>query len=176
MPDSRQGAWWRWLWLSVCVFALDQATKHAIKQAFHLGDSTPVFSWFNLVLAYNTGAAFSFLADKPGWQREFFIILTLVICGALFWMLRGNHRNRVLSTALSLVIGGAIGNLYDRVSYGYVIDFIQWYIPNSSLPPWPAFNIADSAICLGAGLLIFDSFRKPPKDETTKDASREEAA
>ena len=160
MPDvkSRDALWFRWLWISALVLVLDQLTKHAIISAFQYGESRVVLSWFNLVLAHNTGAAFSFLADMPGWQRPFFITLSLVISAVLLWMLRGNHYNRLLSAALALVIGGAIGNLYDRVFYGYVVDFIDWHAFGRH---WPAFNVADSAICLGAALLIIDSFRKP---------------
>jgi signal peptidase II len=155
--ESKFG-WLHWLWLSLIVFALDQATKYAITANFQYGESKFIFSWFNLVLAHNTGAAFSFLANASGWQRPFFIVLTVAISGVLLWMLKGNHRNRLLSTALALVIGGAFGNLYDRVVHGYVVDFVQWHAVGYY---WPAFNIADSAICVGAALLIFDSFRKP---------------
>lgn len=155
------------------MFVLDQVSKHAITSAFQYGESRTILSWFNLVLAYNTGAAFSFLADMPGWQRPFFITLTLVISGVLLWMLKGNHRNRLLSTALALVIGGAIGNLYDRVSYGHVVDFIDWHAFGWH---WPAFNIADSAICLGAALLIIDSFGKQSTPASADAASNKEAS
>lgn len=159
MPDnSLKFAWLKWLWLSLVVFLLDQLTKHVISAHFQFGQSHYVLSWFNLVLAHNTGAAFSFLANASGWQREFFIVLTSAITIVLLWMLKNSHRNRILSTALALVIGGALGNLYDRVLHGYVIDFVQWHAAGYF---WPAFNVADSAICIGAGLLIFDSFRKP---------------
>jgi len=154
---SRFG-WLHWLWLSLAVFVIDQITKHAITAAFQYGESKTILSWFNLVLAHNTGAAFSFLANASGWQREFFIVLTVSISAVLLWMLKSNHGNRVLSIALSLVIGGAMGNLYDRVLHGYVIDFVQWHAAGYY---WPAFNVADSAICVGAALLILDSFRKP---------------
>ena len=150
--------WLHWLWISLFVVVVDQVTKQAITASFVYGETKYVFSWFNLVLAHNTGAAFSFLASASGWQREFFIVLTIVISSVLIWMLKNNHANRVLSIALALVIGGAFGNLYDRVLHGYVIDFVQWHAAGYF---WPAFNVADSAICLGAGLLIFDSFRKP---------------
>ena len=150
--------WLTWLWISVIVFALDQATKYAVSAHLQFGESRFIFSWFNLVLAHNKGAAFSFLANAGGWQREFFIVLTLTISLVLIWMLRSNHTNRVLAIALSLVIGGAFGNLYDRVLHGHVVDFIQWHVAGYY---WPAFNVADSAICIGAGMLIFDSFRKP---------------
>ena len=150
--------WLTWLWISVIVLILDQTTKHVVSANLQYGESRFIFSWFNLMLAHNKGAAFSFLANAGGWQREFFIVLTLTISLVLMWMLRSNHANRVLAIALSLVIGGAFGNLYDRVMYGYVVDFVQWHVAGYY---WPAFNVADSAICIGAGLLIFDSFRKP---------------
>ena len=156
--DISRFRWLAWLWISVIVFAVDQATKYVISAHLQFGESRFIFSWFNLVLAHNKGAAFSFLANAGGWQREFFIVLTLTISLVLMWMLRNNHTNRVLAIALSLVIGGAFGNLYDRVLYGHVVDFIQWHVAGYY---WPAFNVADSAICIGAGLLIFDSFRKP---------------
>ena len=151
-------AWLHWLWLGLLVFVLDQLSKHVISANFQYGESRYVFGWFNLVLAHNSGAAFSFLADASGWQREFFIVSTILISMVLLWMLKNNHTNRVLAIALALVIGGAFGNLYDRVMHGYVVDFVQWHVAGYF---WPAFNVADSAICLGAGLLIFDSFRKP---------------
>ena len=156
--DIARFRWLAWLWISVTIFVLDQATKQFISANLQYGESRFIFSWFNLVLAHNTGAAFSFLANAGGWQREFFIVLTLTISLVLIWMLRSNHTHRVLAIALSLVIGGAFGNLYDRVLYGHVVDFIQWHLAGYY---WPAFNVADSAICIGAGLLIFDSFRKP---------------
>ena len=150
--------WLQWLWISLIVLVLDQLTKHAISAGFQYGESRTIFPWFNLVLAHNSGAAFSFLAGASGWQREFFIVVTVTISCVLLWMLKSNSTNRVLSVALALVLGGAFGNLYDRVLHGYVIDFVQWHVAGYY---WPAFNIADSAICLGAGLMIFDSFRKP---------------
>ena len=150
--------WLRWLWISLIVLVLDQLTKYAISASFQYGESKTIFSWFNLVLAHNSGAAFSFLAGASGWQREFFIVVTVTISCVLIWMLKSNSTNRVLSVALALVLGGAFGNLYDRVLHGYVIDFVQWHVAGYY---WPAFNIADSAIFLGAGLMIFDSFRKP---------------
>jgi signal peptidase II len=140
------------------VLVIDQITKQAITANFQYGESKFIFSWFNLVLAHNTGAAFSFLAGASGWQREFFIVLTVVISCVLIWMLKNNGSNRVLAVALALVIGGAFGNLYDRSLHGYVIDFVQWHVAGYY---WPAFNVADSAICVGAVLLVLDSFRKP---------------
>lgn len=165
--------WLHWLWLSLVVFALDQLTKYFVSANFQLHESKVIFSWFNLVLAQNTGAAFSFLANASGWQREFFIVLTIAITAVLLWMLKNNAGNRILSAALALVVGGAFGNLYDRVLHGYVIDFVQWHAAGYY---WPAFNIADSAICVGAGLLILDSMRKPAHHEPTHPASKQQGS
>lgn len=151
--------WWHWLAISVIVIALDQLTKAVIQARFEYGESHYVAPFFNLVLVYNKGAAFSFLADAGGWQRVFFIVLTLTISAVLVWMMRGNPGNRLLCQSLSLVLGGAFGNLYDRVALGHVVDFIQWHAAGYY---WPAFNIADSAIFLGAVGLVVDGFRKPP--------------
>jgi signal peptidase II len=159
MPEQTSFlTWGRWLGWSIIVFALDQLTKHVVVANFQYLESKFILSWFNLVLVHNTGAAFSFLAGASGWQRELFIGITLLISGVLVWMLRSSHSNRLLALALSLVIGGAMGNLHDRLLYGYVIDCVQWHVAGYY---WPAFNVADSAICLGAGLLVVDSFRKP---------------
>lgn len=157
--------WLRWLTISLVVALLDQASKYAITASFQYHESKAILPFFNLVLAYNSGAAFSFLASASGWQREFFIVVTALISVALLWMLRQNHHNRLLATALSLVLGGAFGNLYDRVAHGHVIDFIQLHAAGYA---WPAFNVADSAICVGAVLLILDSFRQPKAGETAK--------
>lgn len=157
MPEMKSH-WWKWLGWSTLVVVLDQLTKAAITGRFQYGESHYVLSWFNLVLAHNTGAAFSFLAGASGWQREFFMGITVVITGVLLWMLRGNAANRWLALALALVIGGALGNLIDRVTLGYVIDFVQWHVAGYY---WPAFNVADSAICVGAVMLVIDSFRNP---------------
>ena len=162
---SNQWGWLRWLWISAVVIALDLSSKYYFDSTFQYGESRYVTSFFNWVLVYNPGAAFSFLADAGGWQRGFFIVLTLVITSVLLWMLRSNHNNRVLATALVLVIGGAIGNLFDRVVHGHVIDFIQLHAGGYY---WPAFNVADSAICVGAVMLIWDAFRSPQVDDKAK--------
>jgi signal peptidase II len=157
-------SWLKWLGISLIIFILDQITKHAVTANFQYGESKYVLPFFNLVLAHNTGAAFSFLANASGWQREFFIAVTVIITAVLLWMMRSNRHNRLLCVALSLVIGGAFGNLYDRVLHGYVVDFVQWHAGGYY---WPAFNVADSAICVGAALLVWDSFRKPKSAATT---------
>ena len=145
-----------WLWLSVLVIALDQASKHWFEHNLSLYEQIVVipdlFSW---TLAYNKGAAFSFLADQGGWQRWFFALVALVASGVLLvWLKRLQRHERLLAAGLALVLGGALGNLYDRVVLGHVVDFIlvhwqdRWF--------FPAFNLADSAITVGASILILD--------------------
>lgn len=144
----------KWLWLTALVIILDQITKLIADDSLSYAVQNAVFSGFNLTLLYNEGAAFSFLSDAGGWQRWFFIILSSAISVFIFfWIKKTSDTNSLLSAALSLVLGGAIGNLIDRSIYGHVIDFIQVYY---DVYYWPAFNIADSAITLGACLLILD--------------------
>ncbi|MFN5542386.1 MAG: signal peptidase II [Betaproteobacteria bacterium] len=150
--------WLRWLWISVVVVAVDLSTKYYFDTTFTYGETRYVTPFFNWVLVYNPGAAFSFLANAGGWQREFFIVVTLVITSGLLWLLKSNEYNRLLGGAISLIIGGALGNLFDRVVHGHVIDFIQLHVAGYY---WPAFNVADSAICIGAGLLVWDAIRQP---------------
>ena len=159
MHDAKIRPWWHWLSISLIVVVLDLATKALIQKSFTHGESLAVTPFFNLVLAFNKGAAFSFLADAGGWQRGFFIVLAVAISGFLLWMMRGHPGNRLLCIALALVFGGALGNLHDRVLLGHVVDFIQLHAAGYY---FPAFNVADSAISIGAGLLIIDSFRKQP--------------
>ena len=147
----------RWLWITLLIIILDQASKYAAIQWLTLNQAHPVFPGFNLTLVHNPGAAFSFLRDAGGWQRYFFIVLTTVISIVLLvWLARLPAGRALLACALALVIGGAAGNLWDRLQHGYVIDFIDVYYEKWS---WPVFNIADSAITVGALLLILDSLR-----------------
>lgn len=149
-----------WLALALAIVLIDQATKIAAERAFAHGDSAPITSFFNLVLAYNTGAAFSFLADAGGWQRHF---LTAVGIGAslfIVYLLARHGTQKLFSLALTLILGGAVGNVIDRVLYGHVIDFLDFHYAGWH---WPAFNIADSAIVCGAGLLILDELRRVRK-------------
>ena len=149
----------KWLWLTLLIVILDQLSKSAASQWLAFNQAQPVFPGFNLTLVHNTGAAFSFLRDAGGWQRYFFIILTTGISAVLLiWLVRLPARRASLACALALIIGGAVGNLWDRLQYGYVIDFIEVYYDKWS---WPVFNIADSAITVGAFLLILDAFKKP---------------
>ncbi len=142
-----------WLGIALAIILFDQFTKTLILGDFELGDSRTVTSFFNVVRVHNTGAAFSFLAGASGWQRWFFVGLGAVAATFIVWMLRSHGGQRLFGWALSLILGGAVGNVIDRLLHGYVVDFIQvhyagWY--------FPSFNIADSAITVGAGLLILD--------------------
>ena len=149
-----------WLGLALILLIADQFTKVLIVGHYQLGDSTRVTSFFNIVRVHNTGAAFSFLASAGGWQRWFFTVLG--ICAALFilWMLKSHSGQRLFSFALACILGGAIGNVIDRVLYGYVVDFLQfhwsWLEPIFPGGYFPAFNIADAAITVGAMALILD--------------------
>lgn len=144
-----------WLWIAVLVFILDQASKYLALAFLDEYQPHPVMPFFNLTLAYNKGAAFSFLNNASGWQTWFFGMLAIVICvGILIWLKRLSYQQRWLSIALSLIVGGALGNLVDRVHYGHVIDFIELYV---SYYHWPVFNIADSAVCIGAFMLFWDA-------------------
>ena len=144
---------WPWLGIAFIIILADQFTKTLIIGHFQLGDSRTITSFFNIVRVHNTGAAFSFLASASGWQRWFFVGLGAVATVFIVWMLRSHGGQRLFSWALALILGGAIGNVIDRLLHGYVVDFIQvhaggWY--------FPSFNIADSAISVGAALLILD--------------------
>jgi len=161
MPDSQLNKFHQWLWISLLVIVLDQASK-LLAEVYLTQQPLAVMPLFNLTLRYNEGAAFSFLSNAGGWQRWFFITLSGVISIALvIWLFRLKRQQRLQTTAIALVLGGAIGNLIDRSLYGHVIDFIDVYWGQHH---WPAFNIADSAITVGAILLILDSIRSHEKN------------
>ncbi len=145
----------RWLSLSALVVVLDQASKLWITHHFVIGESLTIFSVFDLVLAHNTGAAFSFLHDAGGMQRWLFSGIALVASAWIVWLLRRHGTQTLFALALSLILGGALGNLIDRIAYGYVVDFLHFHWDEHY---FPAFNVADSAITCGALLLILDSF------------------
>jgi signal peptidase II len=149
-------SWARWLAVSVAVIVLDLATKAWVSSSFRLGEALELAPFLSLVLMHNTGAAFSFLAGEGGWQRWFFTVLTIVISTVIVAMLRRNGDKPLLALALALVLGGALGNLYDRVTLGYVVDFVLLHARGYA---WPAFNVADSAITVGVVLLAWDSLR-----------------
>lgn len=145
----------RWLWLTVVILIVDLSSKQLILNHFQLYESIPLMPYFNLAYAQNPGAAFSFLADKGGGQRWFFAFVAIVICVVLIVMMYRQSVNKKLSNiAYALVIGGALGNLCDRLVHGFVVDFIDFYVGDWH---WPTFNIADMAICVGAALIILDS-------------------
>jgi signal peptidase II len=142
-----------WLGIAALVIALDQLTKMLIVHEFKLGDSHRITSFFNIVRWHNTGAAFSFLHDAAGWQRWVFVGLGAGAAVFIVWMLRRHGGQRLFSWALALILGGAVGNVIDRLLHGYVVDFIQVHYGSAF---FPSFNVADSAITVGAGLLILD--------------------
>jgi len=158
MPESI-----RWFCLSAAVIVLDYVTKVAVLQSFAPGESRAVAPFFNLVLVFNKGAAFSFLATAQGWQTLFFAAIA-VVASVVISFLIVRHRNKTLfCTGLALILGGALGNLYDRVVYGHVVDFLDFHAAGWH---WPAFNVADSAITVGAGILIVESFFQKHSNET----------
>ena len=146
----------KWFWLSAVVLLLDQGSKLLADARLVFHEPVTVLPFFNLRLAYNTGAAFSFLGNAGGWQRWFFASISVLVIGVLVvWMRRLKPEQWPLSLAFALIIGGALGNLIDRLVYGHVIDFIDVYYKTWH---WPTFNIADSAIFLGAALLLWDAW------------------
>ena len=152
-----------WLGFSALLVVLDQITKFVIQRALVPGQSIDVLPpVVTLVLAYNPGAAFSFLASGSGWQRYFFLIIALIASALIIYMMIKHRSERFLCFSLALVLGGAVGNLVDRAVYGAVVDFVlvRWPGGPRLLDPWPAFNLADSCITVGAALLILDSFRR----------------
>lgn len=151
----------KWLALALAVLILDQLTKYAIKATFALHEMVEITPFFNMVLVYNKGAAFSLLADAAGWQRGLFIAIALTASVWIAWLLRKYAAETLFCLALSLILGGAVGNVIDRVLYGAVVDFLDFHAFGMH---WPAFNVADSAISCGAVLLIWDALK--PKRKT----------
>ncbi len=146
----------RWLGIALVVIVLDQLSKAAINSHLVLNESHAVMPFFSLVLAHNTGAAFSFLSDAGGIQRWLFSIIAVVASVWIVWLLRKHQNQKLFCFALAFILGGALGNLIDRIAYGYVVDFLDFYWGGYH---FAAFNLADSAITCGAALLIWDSFK-----------------
>jgi signal peptidase II len=147
----------KWLWLSLLVFVLDQASKLWVVSNFELYESIQLFPSLNFTYVHNLGAAFSFLSSAGGWQRWFFVGVALIATTVLLiWLRKLKPTERWMAVTISLVLGGAVGNLYDRISYGYVIDFIDVYYKTHH---WPVFNIADSAISVGVVMMLIDAFK-----------------
>ncbi|MGX5174422.1 signal peptidase II [Aliikangiella sp. IMCC44653] len=156
----------KWLWLTLIFIIADQYTKYLA--VTHIGpyEVIEVMPFFNLILRYNPGAAFSFLADQPGWQVIFFsVVSSIVSLGIIAWMATTPAKNKILNVGLALILAGAIGNLYDRLTLGKVVDFIDWYYQSYH---WPAFNIADSVILLGAVLMLIDGFKNNEQAKSDK--------
>lgn len=155
-----------WLWLSALVIVVDQITKRVIDSAMQLHQTIELIPYFQLTYMRNQGAAFSFLSGAGGWQRWFFIGLAIVASVFIFvWLRKLDPSRRREAVAWALVLGGALGNLIDRILYGYVIDFLDVYVGDWH---WPAFNVADSAITVGVALLLLDSFKAPPVAGTSR--------
>lgn len=146
----------KWLWISALIIAVDQITKWAVFLGMEFHSMIPVLSFFSIVHVHNTGAAFSFLADAGGWQRWFFLAIAIATSAFIVYLLRKHQHETLMSVSLALILGGAIGNIIDRLWHGFVVDFFYFYYQTWS---FPAFNIADAAITVGAVLLIADGFR-----------------
>jgi signal peptidase II len=157
----------QWLGLAFIIILVDQFTKVLVVGYYHLHESTTVTSFFNVVRWHNTGAAFSFLADASGWQRWFFTGVAVVASGVIVWMLRSHPGQKLFSFSLACILGGAIGNVIDRIVHGYVVDFLDfhwnWLAPMFHGGHFPAFNVADSAITIGAACLILDELLRVRK-------------
>lgn len=152
---SSSGGIWPWLGLAAILLMIDQFTKVLIVGFYHLGDATHVTSFFNVVRVHNYGAAFSFLAGAGGWQRWFFMGIGIVAAVVIVWMLKSHAGQKLFAFAMACILSGAIGNVIDRVMYGYVVDFLDFYWGGWH---FPAFNVADSAITVGAACMILDEF------------------
>jgi signal peptidase II len=154
----------RWLLLAVLVFIIDIGSKFLVMNTMDYGwpNRIEILPFFNLLYVHNYGAAFSFLNDAGGWQRWLFAAIALGVSGLLaFWMRRTPLQNRLANSAYALIIGGALGNLFDRLYHGFVVDFLDFY---AGTYHWPAFNIADTAICIGAALIILEGFIADKKE------------
>ena len=145
----------RWYVLAAVIIVLDQISEQVVLANVQYGETIYVAPFWNWVLTFNRGAAFSFLADEGGWQRWFFTVLAIGVSAWIAAMLRTHAAQKLLSLALALIMGGALGNVIDRIRFGAVVDFVQWHAAGFY---WPAFNIADSAITIGAVLMILDQF------------------
>jgi signal peptidase II len=166
--------WWLWLALSIAIVIADQMTKSVVLATLRPAEERVITSFFSVILAFNAGAAFSFLGGASGWQRYLFSVFAVAASALIVWLLRRGG-NSVHCTALSLILGGALGNLWDRATLGRVVDFMLFHdflpqgLPGAWIDPFPAFNVADSAITIGAALLIIDSFRhRPPRGPASK--------
>ncbi|MFE8643952.1 signal peptidase II [Sphingomonas sp. NCPPB 2930] len=161
---SRIASMLPWLGYAALLFVADQVTKSMILARYQLGDSTTIAGFFNIVRAHNTGAAFSLLADSSGWQRWLFTGIGVAAAGFILWLLRAHAGQRLFSFALASILGGAVGNVVDRMMHGYVVDFLDFHLGGRH---FPAFNIADMAISLGAACLILDELLRMRRNKTS---------
>ena len=148
-----------WFAVAATIVAADRVTKLVMLEAFAPGERYQITGFFNLVLVFNKGAAFSFLAGASGWQTPVFAAISTIAAVVITVLIARHSANRLLCGALALILGGALGNLWDRLAWGHVVDFLDFHVAGWH---WPAFNVADSAICVGAGLLILESFVRRP--------------
>jgi len=148
----------KWMSVSAVVFGLDLYTKHLIQNAFEYAEHLKITSFFDLVRYHNEGAAFSFLSNAGGWQKWFFSGISMIAILVITYLIKKHQSQKLFCLGLALLLVGAIGNLYDRLTLGYVVDFLSFHVNDWF---WPAFNVADSAICVGVALLLIDSFKKP---------------
>jgi len=156
----------RWWWLTLVCLLVDQISKQWVATQMDLYQSIEILPFFNLTYVHNLGAAFSFLADQGGWQRWFFTaIASIASIVFIVWLAKTPKENKILGIAFALLLSGALGNLIDRVLFGYVIDFLDFYLGSYR---WPAFNVADSMIFIGAALMIIDSFKNQPEKAQSK--------
>ena len=153
--------------IALIVLTLDLASKYWVESVLEFGQKIPLTSFFNLILTYNPGAAFSFLSEESGWQRWFLSGIAGSAALLIIFLLNKYKHEKLFCMSLSLILGGALGNLYDRITLGHVVDFLDFYIDSYH---WPAFNIADSAIFIGAALMIYDSFQRK---ENAQDSGKE---
>ena len=153
--------------IALIVLTLDLASKYWVESVLEFGQKIPLTSFFNLILTYNPGAAFSFLSEESGWQRWFLSGIAGSAALLIIFLLNKYQHEKLFCMSLSLILGGALGNLYDRITLGHVVDFLDFYIDAYH---WPAFNIADSAIFIGAGLMIYESFQRK---ENAQDSGKE---
>ena len=151
----------KWLGISLAIVVLDQITKYAVRQTFSLHEVVEITSFFNMLLVFNRGAAFSLLADAGGWQRELFIAIAVTASVWIAWLLRKHRDETLFCLALSLILGGALGNVIDRITMGAVVDFLDFHAFGWH---WPAFNVADIGISCGAVLLVWDALRTKQPD------------
>jgi signal peptidase II len=160
-----------WYGLAALVVLLDRASKLAVLGHFHPGESVPVTGFFNMVLVFNKGAAFSFLASAPGWQTPFFATIAVIAVLVVGFLIHRDPGKTLFCVGLALILGGAVGNLWDRLEWGHVVDFLDFHAAGWH---WPAFNVADSGITVGAGILILEGFLQ--RDDAKKPEGREKRA